>query len=246
MTVTSPPKPEDATRLHTRLAKMSAADRVRWAFDAYGDGLVLTTSFGVQAAVMLHLVTRVRADVPVVFVDTGYHFAETYRFADELTERLGLNLKVAAADESPAWFEARRGKLWETDISGYNRRRKVEPMDRTLDGLNATATLTGIRGGQTETRAAMRHVEHQRGRAKVAPILDWNNQTVHRYLTEHDLPYHPLREQMYASVGDWHSTRPVTAGEDERAGRFGGLAAECGLHVPETAQENESLGSSGL
>lgn len=239
-------KPDDLDALHARMRALTPADRVRWAVETYGDGLVLTTSFGVQAAVMLHLVTRVAPDVPVVFVDTGYHFAETYGFADQLTERLGLNLKVAAPADSPAWFEQRHGKLWETDIARYNALRKVEPMDRVLDGLKATATLAGLRAQQTQNRADMRHVEPSGARAKVAPILDWDNRAVHQYLKEHDLPYHPLREQNYASVGDWHSTRPVTAGEDERAGRFNGMAAECGLHVPETKQEDDSRFSSGL
>ena len=167
-----------------------------------------------------------------------------------MTQRLGLNLKVAAPADSPAWFEQRHGKLWETDIARYNALRKVEPMDRILDELKATATLAGLRAQQTQNRADMRHVETAGGRggqrAKIAPILDWDNRTVHQYLKENDLPYHPLREKNYASVGDWHSTRPVTAGEDERAGRFNGQAAECGLHVPETKQEDDSRYSSGL
>ena len=231
--------------MHARLKPLAPADRVRWAVDTYGDGLVLSTSFGMQAAVMLHLVTQVKPDMPVVFVDTGYHFDETYGFADALTQRLGLNLHVTAAHDSPAWFEQRHGKLWETDIKRYNALRKVEPMERALKELNATATLAGLRAQQTEHRAAMRHVETN-GRAKVAPILDWGNREVHLYLKEHDLPYHPLREQNYASIGDWHSTRPVAEGEDERAGRFNGQAAECGLHVPETQEEDASRYSSGL
>jgi len=249
-TLTRPHPMADLDALHAQLKTLTPADRVRWAVDTYGDGLVLTTSFGVQAAVMLHLVTRVAPDIPVVFVDTGYHFAETYGFADELTQRLGLNLKVAAASDSPAWFERRHGKLWETDIKRYNTLRKVEPMNRVLDELQAAASLAGLRAGQTENRAKMRHVEVAAGRAgqraKVAPILNWGDREVHLYLKEHGLPYHPLREKNYFSMGDWHSTRPTVSGEDARAGRFNGQAAECGLHVPETRQEDDSRFSSGL
>ena len=169
---------DDLNALHARLKPLAPADRVRWAVDTYGDGLVLSTSFGMQAAVMLHLVTQVKPDIPVVFVDTGYHFDETYGFADALTQRLGLNLHVTAAHDSPAWFEQRHGKLWETDIKRYNALRKVEPMERALKELNATATLAGLRAQQTENRAAMRYVEIN-GRAKVAPILDWGNREVH-------------------------------------------------------------------
>ena len=100
----------------------------------------MSTSFGAQAAVMLHLATRVAPSIPVVFIDTGYLFPETYRFADELTTRLKLNLKVYRAVESPAWLEARSGKLWEQGAEGlarYNQIMKVEPMQRALAELGS-------------------------------------------------------------------------------------------------------------
>lgn len=240
----------DLDAVNARLADADPAAVVRWAADAAGDGLALSTSFGVQSAVMLHLVTRELPDVPVVFIDTGFHFQETYRFADELTDRLKLNLKVYAADESPSWFVARHGRLWESDdpedLNRYDRLRKVEPMNRALDELGVTATLAGLRRQQTNHRANLRKVEAQGGRLKISPILEWSTKDVHDYLKAHDLPYHPLHEQGYASVGDWHSTRPITAGQDERAGRFNGLKQECGLHLPETQAEDDSRYSSGL
>lgn len=226
-----------------------AADIVRWAHNTFGDGLALSTSFGMQAAVMLHLVTQVVPDIPVIFIDTGFHFLDTYKFADELTDRLKLNLKVYQANTSPAWTLARHGKLWEQGVEGLNqldRIHKVEPMTRALDELGATATLAGLRRGQTEHRKDLPPVVLQNGRYKVHPILEWSTKDVHDYLTKHDLPYHPLREQGYASIGDWHSTLPVTAGMGERDGRFGGLKQECGLHLPETKEEDDSRYSSGL
>ncbi|MEM7790781.1 MAG: phosphoadenosine phosphosulfate reductase family protein, partial [Verrucomicrobiota bacterium] len=110
----------------------SAVDRVRWAKSEYGDGLVLSTSFGIQSAVMLHLVTQLIPEIPVVFIDTGYLFPETYRFAAELSERLNLNLKTYQPRLSAAHQEALHGKLWEQGLEGldqYNRINKVEPMD---------------------------------------------------------------------------------------------------------------------
>ncbi|MEM6459720.1 MAG: phosphoadenylyl-sulfate reductase, partial [Planctomycetota bacterium] len=158
----------DLDAVNADLARASAADTVRWAAETAGDGLVLTTSFGVQSAVMLHLVTRVRPDVPVIFIDTGFHFAETYRFADQLTDRLRLNLRVYAPDDSPAWFVARHGQLWASDDPAdrdrYDRLRKVEPMDRALDDLGATAVLAGLRRQQTDHRRTLRRVETQAGR----------------------------------------------------------------------------------
>src|SRR5476651_2341715 len=128
----------DPAAVDRRLSEASASDRIGWALGQFGSSLVLSTSFGAQAAVMLHLVTRLAPDIPVVFVDTGYLFPETYRFADELTKRLRLNLKVYRAHESPAWIEARHGKLWETGAAGlaeYNQIAKVEPMQRALTEL---------------------------------------------------------------------------------------------------------------
>jgi phosphoadenosine phosphosulfate reductase len=239
----------DLADANARLAGRSAEEIVRWAADTFGPGLLLTTSFGVQAAVMLHLVTRVVPRIPVIFIDTGFHFLDTYKFADELTQRLALNLKVYQAPHSPAWTLARHGKLWEQGVEGMNtldRIHKVEPMERGLDELGATATLAGLRRQQTDSRRDLPVVIKSRGRYKVHPILDWSSKDIHDYLKQHDLPYHPLHDKGYASVGDWYNTLPITAGMSERDGRFGGLKQECGLHLPATAEENESRESSGL
>lgn len=214
-------------------AVLSAEERVRWAVDEFGDKLILTTSFGIQAAVMLHLATRVRPDLPVVFIDTGYLFPETYRFADELTKRLKLNLKTYQPARSAARQEALEGKRWEQGLDGlkaYNFENKVEPMDRAVRELGATAWLAGLRRVQASTREALGFVQVQNKITKVHPILDWDNRTVHRYLTEHGLPYHPLWESGYVSVGDWHSSAPLQPGMTEEQTRFGGLKRECGLH----------------
>lgn len=240
----------DLDHANAQLDGADATDVVRWASDHLADGLVMSTSFGVQSAVMLHLVTRVIPDIPVIFIDTGFHFVETYKFADDLAQRLKLNLKVYAASESPTWFVARHGQLWDSDnpddLNRYDQLRKVEPMSRAMQELGVKATLAGLRRQQTNHRAHLRHVELQDGRFKVSPILTWTTKDVHDYLKRHDLPYHPLHEQGYASIGDWHSTFPITAGQDERAGRFKGLKQECGLHLPSTPQESESRDSSGL
>jgi|SRR6478735_4734040 len=239
----------DLPAINTRLAAASAEEITSFAVETFGDGLILSTSFGAQAAVMLRLVTLVKPDVPVVFVDTGYLFPETYKFADELTKRLKLNLKVYTPQVTPARLEATEGKLWESGLEGlkrYNQLFKVEPMQRALKELNATAWLAGLRAKQTDHRAQLRAVEEQDGLFKVHPILNWSGREVHEYLKKHGLPYHPLYDLGYKSIGDVHSTRAIGFGEDERAGRFGGLAQECGLHLPKTETENASAGSAGL
>ena len=215
------------------LEKASAQERVKWALDQFGDGLLLTTSFGIQAAVMLHLVTRIAPKIPVIFIDTGYHFPETYRFARDLTEKLSLNLKTYVPAQTAAQQEALYGKQWELGIDGlkrYNHLNKVEPMDRAVRELKATAWLAGLRRTQASTREALPVVQSQNKITKVHPIIDWDNRTIHRYLTEHGLNYHPLWEEGYVSVGDWHSTSKLEIGMTEEQTRFGGLKRECGLH----------------
>ncbi|MGB1123873.1 MAG: phosphoadenylyl-sulfate reductase [Phycisphaeraceae bacterium] len=226
----------------------SAPEIVRWAGETFGDGLAMTSSFGAQSAVMLHLVTRVVPDLPVILVDTGYLFPETYKLIQDFTERFKLNLKVYTARVTPARYEALHGKTWEyaEGLSHYHDVFKVEPLQRALEELNVTAWLAGLRADQTDHRASLRTVEQQNGLYKIHPILSWSRKDIGQYMSEYELPYHPLVEKGYASIGDTHSSRPIAEGEDERAGRFGGFAQECGIHMPQTEAENESLGSSGL
>lgn len=245
----------DLSATHAALEGRSPGDIIRWAADAFADRLVMTSSFGAQAAVMLHLVTRVVPKVPVIFIDTGYHFRETYEFADELTQRLGLNLKVYQSPISPAWMESRMGKLWEVgateeereaNLTRYNQLRKVEPQRRAMKELSAAACLAGNRRQQTDHRAKSRHVEIVDGLPQVYPILTWSTREVHGYLKEHGLPYHPLHDKGYTSIGDWHSTSAIGEGQHERAGRFMGLKQECGLHLPTTPAEDKSRASADL
>ena len=223
----------DLRETNARLEGVRADERVAWAVEQFGDGLVLSSSFGAQAGVMLHLATRAKADIPVILVDTGYLFPETYRFVDELTERLSLNLKVFRAELSPAWQESRHGKRWENGVAGievYNRENKVEPMQRAMAELNATAWLAGLRRQQSASREGLPVLALANGRVKVHPIIDWTDKQVHDYLKANKMPYHPLWEQGYISIGDTHTTRRLEDGMSEEETRFFGLKRECGLH----------------
>ena len=239
----------DLAATNRQLTEAKPQQIVRWAAEMFAQGLVMSSSFGVQAAVMLHLVTRVVPDIPVILIDTGYFFPETYTFVETLTQRLGLNLKVYQPQLSPARHEALHGRQWEQGQEGFNeydKIRKVEPMQRALKELKASAWLAGLRRQQTEHRAALGTVAQQDGLYKVHPILEWTGKDVHDYLKEHDLPYHPLHEKGYPSIGDTHSTVPITDQMHERAGRFHGLKQECGIHLPASVEEDESRESSGL
>jgi len=228
------PADEAALRkINESFESFSTEERVEQALELLPGAHVLTSSFGAQAAVMLHLVNRVMPNIPVVLLDTGYLFPETYRFIDELTERLKLNLKVFRSDASPAWQESRFGKLWDQGLAGieqYNKINKQEPLDRALRDLGAETWFAGLRRVQSDTRAQIAPLEFRRGRYKVHPLFDWTDRDVGRYLTEHKLPYHPLWEKGYLSIGDWHTTRSLAEVDGMEELRFFGLKRECGLH----------------
>jgi len=213
--------------------RQSAVERVRWSLANLPPSHVLSSSFGAQAAVTLHLVTQESPDIPIVLVDTGYLFPETYQFIDELTERLNLNLMVYRATRSPAWQEALDGERWkqgEAGIATYNAENKVAPMKKALRELNAGTWFAGLRRSQSRSRANTPYLEWSGDRWKVHPIADWTDRDVHRYLKRNDLPYHALWEQGYVSIGDRHTTRSIHEVDDEEQTRFFGLNRECGLH----------------
>lgn len=219
--------------LNRWLEGRNAHQRLCWAFDTLPGEHVLSSSFGAQSAALLHLATRDRANVPVVLIDTGYLFPETYRFADELTEKLSLNLKVYRPQIGVAWMEARLGRLWENGIDGiveYNQLRKVEPMRRALGELGARTWIAGLRRTQSTTRADTKVLELREGRWKLHPLVDWSDRDIWQYLKQNDLPYHPLWEQGYVSIGDVHTTQALQSGMRTEDTRFFGLKRECGLH----------------
>jgi phosphoadenosine phosphosulfate reductase len=231
-----PPKTEDPSALkalNVALAKLTAEERVAWALEHVPGQHVLSSSFGAQSAVSLHLVTRQKPDIPVALIDTGYLFPETYRFIDELSERFALNLKVYRPRIGISWMEARYGRLWEQGLEGldrYNSIRKVEPMQRALDELGASGWFAGLRRSQARSRFDIAFVERRNDRWKFHPLADWSDRDVGMYLQRHDLPYHPLWEQGYVSIGDTHTSRRWEPGMDPEDTRFFGLKRECGLH----------------
>lgn len=232
---TLPPIP-DLDTLNAQLRTLPAPARVERAAELLPGAPILSSSFGAQAAVSLHLVTSALPGIPVVLIDTGHLFPETYRFVDQLVARLRLNLKVYGPGASAAWLEARHGKLWEQGAAGierYNRIHKVEPMQRALAELGAGTWFAGLRRQQSGSRAAIEPVQRiGPSRYKVHPIFDWTDRDVYEYLRRHDLPYHPLWDHGYVSIGDWHTTRSLRdAGDDAEGTRFFGLQRECGLHL---------------
>lgn len=215
------------------LSNKTAEERVAWSLRTLPESRILTSSFGAQAAVSLYLLTQQVPDIPVVFIDTGYLFPETYRFTDELCERLNLNLRVYRPVLSAAWQEARNGERWKRGLEGiesYNQENKVEPMRQALEELEVGTWFAGLRSAQSNSRAQRNIVENHNDIWKVHPVIDWSDKDVFDYLQRHKLPYHPLWDKGYVSIGDIHTTRSLHEVDSIESTRFFGLKRECGLH----------------
>jgi phosphoadenosine phosphosulfate reductase len=247
--VRAAPIDSDLDQQNRALGASTPEELIEWASERFGEKLIASTSFGATSAVMLHLVHRLAPRTRIICVDTGYLFAETYQFAEELIKRLDLDVRFYAAQMSPARQEALYGKLWEQGEEGVKRYlqiNKVEPMQRAIRELGAEGWMAGLRSEQTDHRAGLRRIDRQDGRLKIHPILHWTGEQIASYMERYDLPYHPMFEQGYRSIGDHHSTIPTTADMDPRDGRILGKTRECGLHLPLTEEQNQSLKSSGL
>lgn len=237
----------DLATVNRTLEAAPAEEALRWTRDTFGDDVILTSSFGAESALMLHLVKQWIPAVRVVFIDTGYLFPETYRFADELKQRFELDIRVFSPLLTAAHQEALYGKRYEGDraaVEAYLQMNKVEPMNRALRELKPRAWLAGLRRHQTSFRKSLNPVEVEDGVYKVHPILNWSEEDVVHYMRAHDLPYHPLYKRGYRSIGDEHSTFPVLEGEDPRAGRNLGDHKECGIHLPRVAIAQSQKSSS--
>jgi phosphoadenosine phosphosulfate reductase len=195
---------------------------LRWAGETFGDDLVVTASFG--DAVLAHLANSVLPGVDIVLLDTGYLFAETEWYADDLRRRYGLNLRTVHP------LPDIERDVWQTDTDACCAARKVEPLQRALAGKRAW--VTGLRRAESPLRARtpVVHDDLLRAVTKINPIATWSDDDVATYTAMHDLPAHPLTDRGYPSIGCWPCTRPAS-GADPRAGRWAGTAkTECGLH----------------
>ena len=209
----------------------STAAIITWAAEQLMPRLAMTSSFQTQSVALLHMLSRVQPDIPVIFLDTGYHFPETLAYRDDLVARFGLTVRVVRSATPHAEQVRQHGDaLYRRDPDLCCYINKVEPMQRALRELGAGTWFSGLRRQQAESRAETPIAERRNGRWKIHPIADWNDREVGQYLSRHDLPYHPLWEQGYVSIGDVHTTRKLEAGMREEDTRFFGLKRECGLH----------------
>jgi len=230
---TAPPIGEptvaDAAELNARFSRAHPAEILRWADGAFTEGrLVLSSTFGVGGMTLIHLLAEEGIKFPVIFIDTLYHFPETIEHADRVRARYGLELRTYRAASSRREFEAEHGpRLWEHDEERFHSLTKVEPMREALRDVGGW--ITGRRRDQSATRETMPHVEVAT-QVKINPLAFWSLD-VWGFVRVHGVPYHPLHDLGYASIGDAPLTTPIKPGEHERAGRWrGSVRIECGLH----------------
>ncbi|QCI18953.1 phosphoadenylyl-sulfate reductase [Buchnera aphidicola] len=226
-------KKEFVSKSNMLMIKYSAEERISWALKKLPSIHIMSSSFGIQSTVLLHLVVKQKPNIPIILIDTGYLFPQTYHFIDRLQKKMNLNLKIFRSNISPAWQEARYGKLWEQGLKGinlYNKINKIEPMDIALKTLSVQTWFAGLRREQSKSRSNLSYISIQKEVFKILPILDWSKYEVDEYIKKNKLDEHPLLKNGYISVGDIHTTEKFKSGMLEEETRFFGLKRECGLH----------------
>ncbi len=227
-----------AVTLESSLRHQTPQRILRAALGAFGDRIALVSSFGAESAVLLHMMSQIEPDLPVLFLDTGMQFGQTLDYRKQLAERLGL---TDVRDLRPAFKDLAAidpsGTLWKTDTNACCDLRKVVPLTQALEGFDAW--ITGRKRFQATTRASLPVVERNQDKIKVNPLANWTKADLDAYAAEHDLPPHPLVQFGYPSIGCWPCTRPVENDADARSGRWAGSEkTECGIHTPTAAELN--------
>ncbi|MDT8279721.1 MAG: phosphoadenylyl-sulfate reductase [Erythrobacter sp.] len=226
----------DALRLNRMFRGSTTRDMLESVIrDNLAGDLAIVSSFGAESAVLLHLIASVDPAVPVLFLDTGKHFAKTLAYRDKLAALLGLNLVVLTPDPADLAARDETGLRWSYDPDGCCEIRKVRPLEKALSHYDAS--FTGRKAFQASTRASLPRFEvdtsDAQGRLKINPLIDWDAGQIEGYFIQHDLPRHPLVAQGFPSIGCSPCTHKVEPGEDPRSGRWKGWdKTECGIHKP--------------
>jgi phosphoadenosine phosphosulfate reductase len=206
---------------------------LEWAFGAFAR-IGISTAFGPEGCALVAMAARIKPDIKIFTVDTDFLFKESIELREKFAAKYGVHIEVVRGEVSLEEQNKRHGlNLWQRDTDQCCALRKVEPTERVLKGLDAW--VAGLRRDQSKTRADIDVVEYyERPEGplyKVNPLLHWTRKDTWDYLLKNDIPYNPLLDQGYKSIGCWPCTRPVDADADERAGRWGGQKAECGIHT---------------
>jgi phosphoadenosine phosphosulfate reductase len=228
----------DLAEANRKLADARPQEILRWAVETYGPKLTMATAFGPEGCVILHMLAEIDPTVRVFNLDTGYQFAETLELRERIASRYGIEVEYVRADASVAEYEASNGgPIYGTDPDRCCRDRKILPLRRAVEGYDAW--ISAIRADQSTHRARADVVgwDAKFGLVKINPLLKWTKRDVWAFVVTNDVPYNPLHDQGYPSIGCWPCTRAVHQGDDERAGRWAGQAkTECGLHSLDSSQ----------
>jgi phosphoadenosine phosphosulfate reductase len=225
----------DLTIAAKMLDGRSPQDVLAWAVDHYHPQLTMATAFGPEGCCLIHMLARIEPSVHIFNLDTGYQFSETLELRARIQQRYGIDVHLVKPDLNVQEYEKRNdGPLYVSDPSRCCYERKILPLRKALVGFEAW--VSAIRRSQTSHRAAAHVVQRDTkfGLVKINPLLNWTQRDVWTFIHQNNVPYNPLHDRGYASIGCWPCTRAVAEGEDERAGRWAGTAKkECGLHVIE-------------
>jgi len=231
------PPPRALERVETAASLLDEAtpeETLRWAFDWFQESVTIATGFGAEGVALIDMAVRINPRVDVFFLDTAFLFPETYELRRRLEDRYQIEIRFFKTDITPEQQELRFGaKLWSTNPDLCCRLRKLEPLTDALRGRRAW--ITAIRQDQTLERSNARVIEwdYQWRLVKINPLVRWNKRQVWEYIGRNNVPFNPLHDRGYPSIGCTHCTQPVREGEDERSGRWSGHAKrECGLHAP--------------
>jgi phosphoadenosine phosphosulfate reductase len=226
------PTKEDLPALSLNMETMRPQEILRWTWDTYGSDLTMATAFGPEGCVLIAMLAQITKDIHIFNLDTGYQFPETLETRERLIERYGIPIHFVRADQSVQDMEAAHGgPIHGTNSDLCCHIRKVVPLAKAVDGYEAW--IAAIRRDQTPDRAVSPIIgwDKKFNLVKVNPLANWTKADVWAYIRTHDVPYNPLNDMGYPTVGCWPCTRAVKAGEDERAGRWSGTSkTECGLH----------------
>lgn len=228
-------QPSDYQFLNEHVLKQKdAIDVLKWAYEIFGDDLIYSCSFGAEGIVLIDLISKVKSDARIVFLDTGFHFKETYELIDRVKEKYPLlqiiELKPEISEKEQA--ELYGEKLWETNPDLCCQIRKLQPLAKELSKYRAW--ISGLRREQSPTRRNVQFVnqDNRFQSIKICPLIHWTWEEVWMYINFYKLPYNELHDKNYPSIGCEYCTKPVKEGEDLRSGRWANTGkTECGLHL---------------
>jgi phosphoadenosine phosphosulfate reductase len=231
----SPEVLDQLARDSQRLETASPEEIIAWAVKNYFPRLTMATAFGPEGCVILSMLAKIEPKVHVFNLDTGYQFPETLELRDRIARRYGIEVALERPEQSVEQYEAANGgPVYRTDSDRCRRQRKIVVLERVSKRFDAW--MSGIRRDQSPHRAAAPAVgwDKKFGLVKISPLINWTKKDVWKRIVDEDIPYNPLHDQGYPSIGCWPCTRAVAPGEDERAGRWSGTGkTECGLHTAE-------------